>query len=742
MAQEEKPQKGTPLSVNPEDRTVIRRDGGSEETPSRPKIYLPPYVVVVDGPRVGSRFPLRDDPNIIGRAIGVSVRLDDQSVSRQHAEITKAKGGWIVKDLGSKNGTSVNGVLLTDPVIIGHKDLVKTGIYILRLIAQETPLHEEMTLPPELASADKTLMGNAPPEAPTASAISQMKKEKKNDIDEESVEVRPSSRMKKILMWGGGAVVIVLLATFLSKSLFKSSSKIKEGLQTPAMEEPLASEEIASLTPPEATAPPSPPVLPTEPATPSFPEPPGMTPTPGQEMPSASAPAMPPSVSVPQTAEAAKIPLFLDFVSSPLPAKIHFLEKELGVTPLRVNMSLEPNRTYAVQAVFEMPEIKETYTQQVEFTVDPEKSMVPLLFRGPIGIIRIDQLPRDVELYLEGSFDHDQFRQRSLKFDDIVLQKPMYIPYGSYRVELRRARKLSETSQTFVQDIILRRDFILSKESPTFFVTVRDEDLSVFPVDIRSLPLNADVFIDGKKVGKTPFQGIFPLGEHRLSLRKEGFFEHTEILKVDINTPYATEVELKTSLAGAHVNNARAALRQNLYQEAINELAETLKTQPTPSEEALSNYLLGKAYLGVGDATRALGYFQKAKEYEDQKYPALLGMVNAYAVQGQTKDALPLLVEVLLKAETEEVKKEANALFQKISPFRSVIYIYSEPAGAKVIVNDKPIEKITPVILHELPLGNYRLRLEKAGYQATDLNLTLSVNEFNPVIVTLKPLPQ
>src|SRR3989338_1449967 len=92
MAQEDKPQKGTPSSVNPEDRTIIRRDGGSEETPSRPKIYPPPYVVVVDGPRVGSRFPLRDDPNIIGRAIGVSVRLDDQSVSRQHAEITKAKG--------------------------------------------------------------------------------------------------------------------------------------------------------------------------------------------------------------------------------------------------------------------------------------------------------------------------------------------------------------------------------------------------------------------------------------------------------------------------------------------------------------------------------------------------------------------------------------------------------------------------------------------------------------------------
>ena len=71
-----------------------------------------------------------------------------------------------------------------------------------------------------------------------------------------------------------------------------------------------------------------------------------------------------------------------------------------------------------------------------------------------------------------------------------------------------------------------------------------------------------------------------------------------------------------------------------------------------------------------------------------------------------------------------------------------MIYVYSDPSGAMVTVNDKPVGQPTPVILHDLPLGNYRLKVQKAGYLPTDLSLTLSVNEFNPVVVRLKPIPQ
>ncbi|HPQ81761.1 MAG TPA: PEGA domain-containing protein, partial [bacterium] len=161
-----------------------------------------------------------------------------------------------------------------------------------------------------------------------------------------------------------------------------------------------------------------------------------------------------------------------------------------------------------------------------------------------------------------------------------------------------------------------------------------------------------------------------------------------------------------------------------------------------PSEVALANYLLGKCYLSLNDVQRAMGYFEQAKESETQRYPALLGLANAHAMMQRLDLALPLLVEVMLKVQDGETRREAHDLFQKISPFRSVIYVYSEPPGANVIVNDKPVAQQTPVILHELPLGSYRIRIEKAGYLPSDLNLSLSVNEFNPVIVKLKPIPE
>ena len=85
--------------------------------------------------------------------------------------------------------------------------------------------------------------------------------------------------------------------------------------------------------------------------------------------------------------------------------------------------------------------------------------------------------------------------------------------------------------------------------------------------------------------------------------------------------------------------------------------------------------------------------------------------------------------------------RKKSAVFQKISPLKSVVYVYTDPAGAAVFVNEKKIEQATPVILHEMGLGNYRLRVEKAGYKPQELVLSLSVTEFKPVLITLKPNP-
>ena len=56
----------------------------------------------------GERFPV-GNPFTIGRLPGGSLVLTDENVSRNHAVIELAPTGWLVRDLGSTNGTQVNG---------------------------------------------------------------------------------------------------------------------------------------------------------------------------------------------------------------------------------------------------------------------------------------------------------------------------------------------------------------------------------------------------------------------------------------------------------------------------------------------------------------------------------------------------------------------------------------------------------------------------------------------------------
>ncbi len=743
------------------EKTLIRPVDELEEKTPRRQQFPPPYVVVVDGPKTGTRFPLKDGSNIIGRAPGCEVRFEDQSVSRQHSEILRSQNTWMVKDLGSKNGTFVNGNPVTDPVMIGHKDVVKTGIYQLRLITQPIPLEQELTLPPELSQPERTVFVAAPPDSLT----SRMEEAEvggegapEGEMESEAAPAEPPARRKfalpvnrrNLVLFGGLLAALMATAVLIGPKIFfhaPKKARITKALPAQQAQQPQAPDAGAAAQPQAPAAPgaeaataagaqpPAPPQAPgTTQAAPPAGTPPGAPPQPGQ--PPAQAP---PAATAPG---AQKIPVFVDFASSPMPVKVTFQNQEVGTTPIRINAQLEPGKTYQAQALFLMPEIGQQYTQQVEFKADVGTSVVPVLFRGPIGILKVNNLPRDVEFYLEGKYSYDKFTEQSAKLREIVLQKPIYVPYGQYFLELRKSRQLGASSPTVVSDIVFRRDFQIAEDSPTFNVDVDDAGLKSFPVKVRSDPTNADVFVDGQAVGKTPYEGTFPLGAHRLVLRKEGYFEQAEDLNIDINTPFLANVTLKTSVAGAHLNNAKLAMNRQMWQEAINELAQTLSSAPAPTETAQANYLLGRCYLGLNDLERAAGYFEQARQTEEQRYPAMLGLVNIYAQQQQMAKALPMLVEVMLKTKDEALKREANDLFQKISPFRSVIYIYTDPPGATVTVNQNPVQQATPVILHELPLGNYKILIEKPGFLPTDLNLSLTVNEFNPVIVKLKPIPQ
>jgi pSer/pThr/pTyr-binding forkhead associated (FHA) protein len=89
---------------------------------------------VEQGPAEGKEIPLSLGDNTVGRTLGLEVHLEDQSVSRKHAIITQGKDECTIEDLGSHNGTFVNGQKISKKTSLKENDQLKMGIYGLKLI--------------------------------------------------------------------------------------------------------------------------------------------------------------------------------------------------------------------------------------------------------------------------------------------------------------------------------------------------------------------------------------------------------------------------------------------------------------------------------------------------------------------------------------------------------------------------------------------------------------------------------
>ena len=70
-------------------------------------------VMVIQGPDKGRTFALVQGDNTIGRQSD-PITLSDGTASRQHASMMTENGNWVLSDLGSANGTFVNGRRVTD----------------------------------------------------------------------------------------------------------------------------------------------------------------------------------------------------------------------------------------------------------------------------------------------------------------------------------------------------------------------------------------------------------------------------------------------------------------------------------------------------------------------------------------------------------------------------------------------------------------------------------------------------
>jgi Inner membrane component of T3SS, cytoplasmic domain len=125
------------------------------------------YVLeIVEGPEAGRSIELGGAPVEIGREEGVDVVLGaDELVSRHHVRLTPDVGGVVVEDLGSQNGTFVNGDEIVGPARLQPGGQLQVGVTVLELSAADgssgtalTPIPEAFEeLRPEPGDAAKPL---------------------------------------------------------------------------------------------------------------------------------------------------------------------------------------------------------------------------------------------------------------------------------------------------------------------------------------------------------------------------------------------------------------------------------------------------------------------------------------------------------------------------------------------------------------------------------------------------------
>lgn len=104
----------------------------------------------------GDSIELPPGETVIGRGVSCRIRFNDPSVSREHVRFALSNEGLDIEDLGSSNGTLVNGDPIEGPRRLRHGDIVRIGRRVLRVALErgaegnavtsaETNRHEALT---------------------------------------------------------------------------------------------------------------------------------------------------------------------------------------------------------------------------------------------------------------------------------------------------------------------------------------------------------------------------------------------------------------------------------------------------------------------------------------------------------------------------------------------------------------------------------------------------------------------
>ena len=110
-------------------QTILKR--GQEARPCPP---AKAYIAILTGAKAGSQYQLENDrQTIIGRSRDCEIYIDDPDTSRRHAAVKPFGNDYYLMDMGSTNGTLVNGKPVENR-ILRHGDKITLGKQVLQFI--------------------------------------------------------------------------------------------------------------------------------------------------------------------------------------------------------------------------------------------------------------------------------------------------------------------------------------------------------------------------------------------------------------------------------------------------------------------------------------------------------------------------------------------------------------------------------------------------------------------------------
>lgn len=154
------------------------------------------------GPSAGQEFVLEGDEVVIGRSADNAIAIPDTSVSRKHVLLRRTPEGWAASDMGSGNGTMVNGSSIAEETVLANGDTIAMGDTELQYV------DEGGAARPARRNSTGVDMGGRRPVVRSSRLRNQEDPEKK-------------AKQKKMLI-RVGAVVVVLAAGFVGYKIIEN----------------------------------------------------------------------------------------------------------------------------------------------------------------------------------------------------------------------------------------------------------------------------------------------------------------------------------------------------------------------------------------------------------------------------------------------------------------------------------------------------------------------------------------